>query len=171
MVGNKPSIAEYNALSIALEREVSVSFASRSEEAVEAEEDPIASILHVRPTIGRISSEFGMRKLPGYKVRQHRGIDIMAKRGTPVLASGGGVVIFSGRRGSFGNLVEVRHEGGMVTRYAHLEKMTVKRGQQVKPGAALGTVGRTGRTTGYNLHFEILVADEHIDPLSVVAWA
>lgn len=134
------------------------------------EEDEFSALLHVRPTTGKISSEYGLRKLGRSRPRQHRGVDIMANRGTPVKASGGGKIVFAGRRGTYGNLIEIRHEGGMVTRYAHLDKIAVKRGQVVTPGAKLGTVGRTGRTTGYNLHFEVIVENKHVDPLSVVGW-
>jgi len=128
-------------------------------------------VLAVKPTNGQLSSAYGMRKLKGRKARPHNGIDIKANRGTPVLASGKGKVIFAGHRGSFGRLVEVEHEDGLLTRYAHLDKVMVKKGQVIDSGAKLGTVGKTGRATGYNLHFEVLVSDVHVDPLLVVKWS
>ena len=133
--------------------------------------DDTAAMLGVKPTEGNISSQYGMRKLRGKKTRLHKGIDITASRGSSVLASGEGKVVFAGRRSTFGNLVEIEHEDGTLTRYAHLEKILVKRGETVQPGAKLGTVGRTGRVTGYNLHFEVLRDNKPVDPLSVVDWA
>ena len=94
----------------------------------------------------------------------------MAPRGAPVKAAGKGTVAYAARRTTFGRLVEIEHEGGLITRYAHLAKISVKRGQQIAAGAQLGTVGRTGRATGYNLHFEVLIANKAVDPLSVVTW-
>ncbi len=118
------------------------------------------------PATGSISSGFGMRKLAGEPgARMHNGIDIRLNRGTPVMASAKGTVTFAGSRGAYGKMVELEHAGGMKTRYAHLDRISVKSGQEIALGAILGTVGNSGRTTGYCLHFEILVAGKAIDPL------
>lgn len=131
----------------------------------------VAQILDTKPAEGDISSEYGMRKLSSArKARHHNGIDFSARKGTAVLASGDGKVVFAGYRGSFGKLVEIEHAQGVITRYAHLDKFAIKKGQEVQAGQKLGTVGTTGRVTGPHLHFEVLVGDRHVDPLMVVAW-
>ncbi len=128
--------------------------------------------LAVKPTLGSLSSEYGMRKLgQKKKARFHKGIDLQAQRGSPVVASASGVVTFVGKKGAYGKIVEINHGGGMITRYAHLDTFAVKQGTKVAAGKRIGTVGRTGRTTGPNLHFEVLVDRKHINPLKIVDWA
>ena len=100
---------------------------------------------------GRVSSWFGKRGR-----RRHEGIDISAPRGSPVLAAAPGRVVAVGWRRGYGRVVEVRHRRtGMLTRYAHLKNFSVSRGEDVERGAPLGGVGRSGRSTGYHLHFEM----------------
>lgn len=131
----------------------------------------VEQILDTKPAEGSISSEFGMRKLSSArKARHHNGIDVRARKGTPVQASGDGKVVFAGYRGSYGKLVEIEHAHGVVTRYAHLDKFAIKKGQQVQAGQKIGSVGTTGRVTGPHLHFEVLVGDRYVDPLQFVAW-
>ena len=114
---------------------------------------------------GRVSSEFGSRLDPIHGRKSHHGgLDVAAPRGTPVLAMADGVVVSAGQRGSYGNLVEVRHENGVVTRYAHQDRLDVERGQQVRAGTQLGTVGSTGRATGDHLHLEVRVHGKKVDP-------
>jgi murein DD-endopeptidase MepM/ murein hydrolase activator NlpD len=98
--------------------------------------------------------------------REHRGVDYAARSGTPVRTVGDGVVIFAGWRGSYGNLVEVAHVGGMITRYAHLQGYArgLRRGARVRVGQTLGFVGSTGLSTGPHLHFEMLVNGRYTDP-------
>jgi murein DD-endopeptidase MepM/ murein hydrolase activator NlpD len=105
------------------------------------------------PVIGGISSPFGMRR-----GRLHAGIDIRANRGTPILASQSGQVLISARRRAYGKVVVVGHDHDVQTLYAHLIKMIVRSGQYVEQGDVIGYVGRTGRATGYHLHFETRVA-------------
>jgi len=118
----------------------------------------------------RITSSFGLRRHPvlGYS-RIHRGVDFGAPQGTPVYAAGDGVVTFSGRRGDYGNLVELDHGGPHVTRYAHLARISqsARRGARVRQGDVIGTVGSTGLSTGPHLHFELLRNGEHVDPASL----
>ena len=128
--------------------------------------------LPVKPTRGELSSTFGARKLPGQKkTTLHAGIDLRAQKGTPVLASGCGTVRFVGKKGAYGQTIEIDHGEGLVTRYAHLDKYAVKPGQQIKSGTQIGTVGTTGRTTGANLHFEVVQNGKPINPLRFSAWA
>jgi murein DD-endopeptidase MepM/ murein hydrolase activator NlpD len=92
--------------------------------------------------------------------RFHTGIDIRGKRGggDPVFAAWGGRVVRAGVLSSYGKLVEIKHENGFSTRYAHLRRVDVKVGQKVKAGTAIGIVGSTGRATTAHLHFELLTA-------------
>lgn len=129
-------------------------------------------ILTTVPVDGPISSEFGARVLISFsRPRQHKGVDIKASRGSAVLAAGPGRVIFAGRNGTYGLFVKIDHGNGIVTCYAHMDKCEVEDGQWVEAGDKLGKVGRTGRTTGANLHFEVRVNGECINPREVFAWA
>ncbi len=102
---------------------------------------------------GRITSPFGMRR-----GRLHAGIDIGAVRGTPIVASLSGQVLISARRRAYGKVVVLGHDHDHQTLYAHMLRMKVKPGQFVNRGDVIGYVGRTGRATGYHLHFETRVA-------------
>lgn len=109
-----------------------------------------------------VSSSFGQRKS-----RMHKGVDFAAPLGSDVLAVSDGVVVFVGRVRGYGRLVELAHDNGVVTRYAHLASFgdSVEVGALIPVGTVIGTVGTSGRTTGPNLHFEVLVANLPIDPL------
>jgi murein DD-endopeptidase MepM/ murein hydrolase activator NlpD len=113
----------------------------------------------------RISSSYGNRRDPfsGGKAF-HAGIDFPAPRGTSVLAAGEGTVTFAGQMSGYGNMVEITHGAGLVTRYAHLSSFLVKEGQTVKTGTPIAKVGSTGRSTGPHLHFEVRRDDRAIDP-------
>lgn len=118
------------------------------------------------PVSGRISSEFGMRVHPIDNVPHfHHGIDIAAPRGTQVACASGGMVIFAARRGMYGNCVDIDHGGGWLTRYAHLDSVTVQVNQEVRAGNEIGTVGESGRTTGPHLHFELHRDGRRVNPL------
>ncbi len=115
----------------------------------------------------RISSVFGMRKHPILGImRQHQGTDYVANAGTPVRTIGDGVVTFAGVRGGYGNLIEIRHRTGLVTRYGHLRAFApgVRTGRTVTIGQTIGFVGMTGLATGPHLHFELLVDGAQRDP-------
>ena len=128
-------------------------------------------VLRVVPAQGPISSEFGPRVLISFsRPRMHSGVDILAPRGAPVLAAGDGIVAFSGRNGTYGVLVKIDHGGGLATCYGHMDKTLVKAGQAVTGGEQIGTVGRTGKTTGANLHFEVRVNDKCINPREAFTW-
>ena len=98
--------------------------------------------------------------------KQHKGIDIAIQGGTKVLASQSGRVIYCGNEiKSYGNMVIIEHGNGITTVYAHLKRVLAIKNQKIRKGDEIGTVGNTGRTTGYHLHFEIRVDGEAINPL------
>ena len=107
----------------------------------------------------RISSSFDRaRRHPVLGItRRHEGIDYAADVGTPVMAAGDGVVRQAGRAGGYGNLVEIRHANGIVTRYGHLSRILTRPGARVTQGQVIGRVGATGLTTGPHLHYEFRV--------------
>lgn len=115
------------------------------------------------PLEGRITSAFGGREIFGSE-SFHRGIDIAAPLGTPITASAGGTVIWSGGKGTYGNLVKIDHGNGFVTYYAHCSQLLVQEGDQVNQGDTIALVGSTGRSTGPHCHFELLWQDELLDP-------
>lgn len=123
----------------------------------------------IRPTNGIILSGHGMRTHPvlGYK-RMHHGIDLRADIGTEIYATGDGVVKFAGRRGTYGNLLEIDHGNGYVTRYAHLSAFEdgIRPGAQVKRGDLVALSGDTGVTQGPHLHYEVRLNGESLDPLN-----
>jgi len=117
------------------------------------------------PTRGYISSAFGYRKSPFTGLRDfHKGLDIAARIGTPIKATAHGEVTFAGKKGSYGNLVVIDHGHGMVTRYAHMDTIAVKRGDSVKRGNIIGEVGNTGRSTGSHLHYEVHLNGVPVNP-------
>jgi len=118
------------------------------------------------PSSGGVSSGFGMRMHPVYKVyRQHSGIDIPAKHGASVVAADTGTVITSAYNSSYGNYVVISHGNGMTTLYAHLSSRKVKEGASVTKGDVVGLIGSTGVSTGPHLHFEVSVNGSRINPL------
>jgi len=95
-------------------------------------------------------------------------VDFSARMGTPVAVTADGVVTYSGVEQTYGNVVEVSHGSGFVTRYAHLQRRLVQKGQRVTRGDVIGRVGSTGRSTFSHLHYEIERAGERVDPLRFV---
>jgi len=119
-----------------------------------------AAFLRAPVAFRRISSIFGARKHPIFgEWRNHTGTDYAAAEGTPVRAIGDGVVIFAGKRGGYGNMIDIRHRNGMVSRYGHMRNFAkgMKPGTHVAMGSTIGYVGMTGWATGPHLHFEIRV--------------
>jgi len=107
-------------------------------------------------TAGYYSSNYGYRLDPiTGRSTFHTGVDIIAPAGTAIMAAAGGVVSFSGFMAEYGNVVEVDHDNGLTSRYAHLSKSMVKIGDVVLKGQLIAQVGTTGRTTGPHLHFEV----------------
>jgi murein DD-endopeptidase MepM/ murein hydrolase activator NlpD len=113
----------------------------------------------------RISSGYGNRRDPFSGGRAfHAGLDLPQPSGTAVLAAGAGTVTFAGPKSGYGNVVEIDHGGGIVTRYAHLSAFLVEAGQSVQTGTPIAKVGSTGRSTGPHLHFEVRRDDKTLDP-------
>lgn len=113
-----------------------------------------------------ISSNFNPRRLHPVtgKIRPHNGIDYVAPVGTPIMAAGSGSVVAAGYNQFNGNYVFIKHAGNYVTKYLHLSKRTVNKGQRVKQGQTIGTLGGTGRVTGPHLHYEFVVGGIHKNP-------
>jgi len=118
-----------------------------------------------------ISSSYNLKRRHPilHKVRAHTGVDYAASRGTPVRTTGDGTVVFVGKKGGYGNLVEIKHTEDYSTRYAHLNKFhsKIKVGKKVKQSETIGYVGRTGTATGDHLHYEFRVNGKHTNPVTV----
>ena len=97
--------------------------------------------------------------------QMHRGIDLAAKSRSPIYATGDGVVIRAGWNGAYGRVVYVKHDFGVETRYAHLARIRVKKGQRVSRGQKIGDMGNSGRSTGTHLHYEVRVDGKAINPM------
>jgi murein DD-endopeptidase MepM/ murein hydrolase activator NlpD len=119
---------------------------------------------------GYIGSGFGWRVDPfNRSSAMHQGLDFVAPPGTPIMAAAGGLVIFAEYHPAYGNSIDIDHGGGLVTRYAHAQTLSVKAGDIVKPGQLIAAVGTTGRSTGPHLHFEVLVDNNPQDPAKFLA--
>ncbi len=117
------------------------------------------------PVRGQITSKFGYRRSDFTGKREfHKGCDIGAPKGTPIMAAADGMVTFSGRRSSYGNVIEIDHGRGYRTRYAHISKLLKKKGQWVTKGEVIARVGSTGRSTGPHVHFEVLKNGVQVNP-------
>ncbi|MGB1106481.1 MAG: M23 family metallopeptidase [Alphaproteobacteria bacterium] len=118
----------------------------------------------------RLSSSYGMRRHPvsGYN-SMHRGVDFAAPTGTPIIAAGSGVVTEAGWYSSYGRYIRIRHNSTYDTAYAHMSRIArgVRAGARVEQGQVIGYVGSTGRSTGPHLHYEILVNNRKVNPLTV----
>jgi len=123
----------------------------------------------VWPAKGWLSSRFGRRVSPFTGAKEfHRGIDIATRMGAPVVASANGIVSSVSWDHGYGRVLSVRHGYGLVTRYAHLKKALVKKGQYVKRGETIALVGNTGRSTGPHLHYEVHLDRVAVNPLHYI---
>jgi murein DD-endopeptidase MepM/ murein hydrolase activator NlpD len=133
--------------------------------------DMLASLPAIQPVsnkeLRRLASGFGMRVHPIYKVKMmHPGVDFSAPQGTPVYATGAGkVAVVKTSLSGYGKQVIIDHGFGYRTRYAHLQNFSVKQGQQVERGQAIGTVGSTGTSTAPHLHYEVFHDNERVNPI------
>jgi murein DD-endopeptidase MepM/ murein hydrolase activator NlpD len=117
------------------------------------------------PVRAGVSSEFGHRRSPWSGLPEfHEGIDIMANPGTRVLAPSSGSVAFVGSTHDYGNTILLDHGNEIRTRFGHLERITVSRGQKVERGEIIALSGNTGRSTGPHLHYEIIVRGRPVNP-------
>lgn len=113
----------------------------------------------------RISSVFGIRRDPiNHRRAMHLGLDLRAPLRSPVLATAPGRVVFAGRKGGYGRMVEIDHGLGVHTRYGHLAAIHVHPGQMLRRGERVGLLGSSGRSTGAHLHYEVLVDGKARNP-------
>ena len=119
-----------------------------------------------RPHPGRVTSRFGYRRNPftGRGREMHSGVDLKGRTGETIKTTAKGTVTFAGYKGGYGNLVTVKHANGYETKYAHLSRIRVKRGQRIDVGTTVGLLGSTGRSTGPHLHYEVLQGGRTINP-------
>lgn len=114
-------------------------------------------IPNVIPVVGIVSKKFS-------EENDHLGTDFSAQVGDPVFASGSGVVEFAGSKDELGNTVIINHENGYVTSYSHLRDIRTRKGRSVSKGEIIGTVGKTGNTSGPHLHYAITKDGKEMDP-------
>jgi murein DD-endopeptidase MepM/ murein hydrolase activator NlpD len=133
------------------------------------------SFLKMPVQFSRISSVFNPRRRHPVlnTIRAHRGVDYAAPAGTPVSAISAGRVQFRGQKGGFGNVIELAHTNGIVTRYGHLSRFAqgLTAGQKVDQGQVIAYVGMTGLATGPHLHFEFIEHGVNIDPQKAMSRA
>lgn len=123
----------------------------------------------ISPVQGLVTSFYGVRSSPFTgETKMHQGVDIAAPMGSPIRAAANGTVIRAGAAEDYGNYVEIAHGFGVVTRYAHAQKILVKTGTRVSKGDLIGLVGATGRTTGPHLHYEVEVGGRKVDPSNFI---
>ena len=129
----------------------------------------LSSTPSIWPTRGWVTSGFGFRKSPFTGLREkHEGWDIAARSGSPVRATADGEVVVEGREYGYGNMIEISHGYGVVTRYGHNSKHLVKVGDHVKRGQVISLVGNTGRSTGPHLHYEVLLHGVPVSPKNYI---
>ncbi len=118
------------------------------------------------PVKGEVSSNYGFRNSPGgIGSTYHEGLDIAADYGVPVEATASGTVTQAGWVDGYGNLVEIKHDGGITTRYGHNSALLVTVGQQVEQGTVIALVGSTGNSTGPHCHYEVRINGDAVDPV------
>ena len=127
---------------------------------------------YIHPLSGstyRLSSTYGFRTHPVYKTRRfHSGIDLGTKENTPILSIESGTVVSAGFARGYGNYVVIKHNGGIKSAYAHMNKILVTKGEKVNKEDKIGLVGMTGTATGNHLHFEIIKDNKKINPLKII---
>jgi len=138
-------------------------------EQLEQKKNLLASTPSIRPVNGRITSRFGYRKSPFTGQKSfHSGLDISNKMGTKIIATANGKVSYAAPKAHFGNLVILDHGYGRVTKYGHLQKILVKRGQTVKRGEVIALLGNTGKSTGPHVHYEVRINGVPANPLKYI---
>ena len=121
---------------------------------------------------GAITSTFGYRSDPFTgRVAFHAGMDFSGAQGTDIYAVASGIVTFSGIKSGYGNVIELTHGDGYVTRYAHAQRLVAKVGDLVAKDQVIAYMGSTGRSTGTHLHYEVLANGKQIDPMTYVGLA
>jgi murein DD-endopeptidase MepM/ murein hydrolase activator NlpD len=136
---------------------------------VERQEQLAAATPSIWPAHGWLTGTFGGRSDPfSGEPAFHQGLDISTPKGTPVFATADGHVESASFAADYGNMVVLRHDFGITTRYGHLSGFNVKQGQAVHRGDTIGYVGSTGRSTGAHLHYEILANGKLLNPLQLL---
>ena len=164
-----PEIVELKVLIGTLRQQVQMLFPQILKRAYDAQDNSsqISSIPRNWPVKGYLTSRYGYRRHPiTKKITFHNGIDIAAPLGTQIIAPASGSVIYSGEMGGYGQVIELDHGYGIVTRFAHNSKLFVIDGQQVKLGDVIASIGSSGRSTGPHLHYEIRIDGISIDPMT-----
>lgn len=135
----------------------------------------LEGIPQVSPTnrkFTHITSGYGYRSDPfTRRGAMHRGLDFKGPQGAPIYAAAKGRVSFVGRKQGYGNVVEIRHGNGMMTRYAHMSRFASRVGEQVEAGDLIGAIGSTGRSTGPHLHFEVHINNRAVNPRPILETA
>jgi murein DD-endopeptidase MepM/ murein hydrolase activator NlpD len=116
--------------------------------------------------LGKINNEYGFRRNPfgGRSYEFHAGMDIDGERGDMIVAPANGIVKKAGWQGGYGNLIEIDHGNGLITRFGHLSRIEVNEGDMVQRGQLMGLIGSTGRSTGPHLHYELRLDNKPINP-------
>jgi len=136
---------------------------------LEEKRNLLASTPSIRPVDGWITSRFGYRKSPFTGRKEfHSGLDIANKSGKEIIATANGRISYAARKMYIGNLVVIDHGHGRITKFGHLKKILVKRGQKVKRGDVIGLIGNTGRSTGPHVHYEVRINGTPVDPLKYI---
>lgn len=132
--------------------------------------EKMSRIPSIMPTAGWLSSTYSLSRFHPilHYARPHEGIDVSAPMGAPIVAPAGGVVRLVTWETGYGNVLEIDHGDGIVTKYAHCSKIVVRLGQHVKRGDIIANVGSTGLSTGPHVHYEIHVNGKVVDPLTYV---
>jgi len=134
-----------------------------------ANKDVLEATPSVWPAGGWVTSGFGWRSSPFTTKREfHKGLDIAAPAGTPIYAPSRGVVSFIERDPAYGLVLNVTHGTGLMTRYAHLQRVNVKQGQVVQRGEVIAFMGDTGRSTGPHLHYEVRIGGVPVNPMRYI---
>lgn len=150
-----------------LDMEISIQANEKEElyKFLENQKTMLASTPSIWPTRGWVSSGFGYRISPFTNEKEfHKGIDICTRINTPIIAPADGVIASTGRDHAMGKMLTINHSYGVKTRYGHLSKILVKKGQYVKRGQEIALVGNTGRSTGPHLHYEVYLNGLPVNP-------
>lgn len=154
-----------------LDREISIQTNEKIElyKFLESQKSMLAATPSIWPAKGWISSRFGYRISPFTNQREfHKGIDVSSRMNAPIIAPADGVVTSIRSDPGYGRIMTIDHGYNLMTRYAHLSKVLVKKGQPVKRGEKIALVGKTGRTTGPHLHYEVTLNRVPLNPLRYI---
>lgn len=167
----REGLADHPSLDILIRRanSLAASFAEVSD-TLSQHAERLSHIPSIMPTAGWLSSAFSRSRFhPILHIRRpHEGIDVSAPMGAPIVAPAAGTVTMVTVQNGYGNVLEIDHGDGIVTKYAHCSRIVVRVGQHVKRGQVIANVGNTGLSTGPHLHYEIHVNGKVVDPLTYV---